>query len=437
MIKKYVAGPKTTIEIKVGSRQSAVGSQKSNGIIRSRRELDYLPRRLKKSGGINFFDLAQLKNLTSGLFEDVEIYLDFPLTEDPLEILNSALAIAPGEWKNRFKKIERTDAEKYRFAVFINDSDEAQIISQSNPNLTSAGLKTNVSGINRFRVTGSQPGDDKFVFYESSSIGGLFPEIDTLFQKVTNLPSVDAAAVELALDGTKPINVFLNQAVFSVNGSANRPIGGDVGTVETFVQDFDIDVLWFQDSGTTLPSSTSRQECSEYKLETYLGSDQDVFDFRASYGDGETNKFLSWWRSKILDSYEESDTLSEAVQLAVDKLIEDFNAKAFKAYIPHHLAATVYDHRHTNPSEVILPQLFWYSGTPPDYQYPLDEGDFPGGIDTILDPPLAPTISELEEFVIDEDTVLNATSGGYFDDELLAAFEQNGQFFYVWARDAF
>lgn len=409
---------------------------KSKGIVKQRRDADYLPRRIKKGSGINFYDLAQLKNLTTGNFEDVEVFLDYGTgASEALEILNSCLEISQSEWKNRFKKIEYSQAEKYRFGVYINNESEPEIISSSNANFTGAGLKANTPSITRFRVEGFQSGDDSFVFYESNVCGGLFPAIDTVFQKVTALPTASAEQVELNLNGNQPINVFLNQAVFTLHGFSNVADEG-TGTFTSFVQDFDIDTLWFQPANTTLPSSTSRQLCSEFKLESFIGGESRTLDFRNSYYDGETNKILSWARSKILSAYEESENYGQAVQAAVDRLLADFGAKAYLADLPFHLSATVFNHVHTVESEVVFPQLFWYSGTPPDYQYPLDEGDFPGNFDSIVDPPVQPTISELDEFIIDENTVVNIEQGGSYPDTLLAAFEQNGQFFYVWARDA-
>jgi hypothetical protein len=384
---------------------------------------------------MNFYDFAQLKNLDTGLFEDVEVNLAFPLAVDPLETMNQPLEIPSAEWKNRYKKVEYNQAEKYRFAVYFNDSEDAQIISESNPNLTSAGLKTNVSEITRFRLLSFQPGDAEVVFYEGSLVGGLFPPIDTLFQKVTSEPNVEAEQVELNLDGTKPINVFLNQSVFTIYGFVQREVGGYIGTIDSFVADYDTETLWFQPSGTEQPSSTDRQAATERKLETFLGSDFDYFDFREEYSDGETKKYLSWTRSKVLPLYEETTDYPAAAQTAVDLLISDYGGRVYNAYLARHLASTVYYHIHTFPADVIFTQLFWYSGAEFPYNYPLLMSDFPGGIGSSVDPPLEPTVTQTNEFPVDE--AVNLTPEiQTFPDTLLAAFEQNGQFFYVWARNA-
>lgn len=155
MAEKFRINKPITITRKAGTgsgkRQNR--SRKKTGTIQSRKEEQYLARRKKASGLVNFYDLGQI--FQSGSWTDADFSIlpedlpDFDGDTDPLELSDYAqrdaffLSAGVENLENRFRKVEKAHGEVFKIAVtgLINDEIFAEITAEANQNWTDQGLK--------------------------------------------------------------------------------------------------------------------------------------------------------------------------------------------------------------------------------------------------------------------------------------------------------
>jgi len=139
MDKRYKVGSgHVQIEIDTKNKRAVSRTNKqrvsaSSGIIAPRRENDYSPRRLKKSG-IQFYDLGQI--LVGETWQDLDFRIVPPLTEDPtdyfgnfeidmpevfVQLQEKLFEIPLSEWKTKYRKLDYESAERYGLDVVFDD----------------------------------------------------------------------------------------------------------------------------------------------------------------------------------------------------------------------------------------------------------------------------------------------------------------------------
>lgn len=210
------------------------------GVIRSRRENDYLARRLKKGGFINFYDLGEWLNDETGLFVD-DAYAVIPTvaeindtvhpTDYGAEILaaqNKPLDIPVDTWKTHFHKIGYEEAEKYRLSLDIGNA-EPELIKIDNPNWTPQGLKTDFPDFNILSFKNAPLSENK-VYYDPSGtifINGIFRYFfsgDSSF-KITSSPDFDSDPVEPVFTKGN-IDIYINRTIAQITGFKEADSGG-------------------------------------------------------------------------------------------------------------------------------------------------------------------------------------------------------------------
>lgn len=195
----------------------------SSGILRPNRFSDYEARRLQASG-INFYDFGQFNN--AGVWADSDLIYIPATPEAFLEIssgtispsvksailakFNAPLLVAPDQWKSRFRRLEYTEAVKYRFNTIFDGDDEP--INQSNPEWKANGLKTRAS--ENLEIENQSPFEtsvyyDDRIFFEFATNGNRV--------KVTALPDYSAPSVDFELLN-KSADIFLNPQLLALSG---------------------------------------------------------------------------------------------------------------------------------------------------------------------------------------------------------------------------
>lgn len=143
--------PTTKIEITVTPRKGDKKrkTSKPKGPVKPLRRRDDLGRRRITGGRINFYDLGYLKNLNTGLFQDIGfVHLDeshnvldaIPqLTNVEVQVNRDSLifAVPNDSWTTRFKRILPADVG-YK-AELANDTTNL-LLNQTNPEFTADGL---------------------------------------------------------------------------------------------------------------------------------------------------------------------------------------------------------------------------------------------------------------------------------------------------------
>lgn len=190
-------------EVVENSRQVADSREQSAGIIPLETSRKYLPRRISQIKLLNFYDVSLVKTGAGTVFADENFSIIKPIRQGYSDIempgaddfkvyQNLLLSRAPlGEWKNKYKRIEKKDVNFYDLALEINGAAET-VFTDENENWSDKGLKAeNITrlGLKNFGA----------FYYFDTNLTSLF--------KVTEVPDYTAAAVELNL--TKGGDVFL------------------------------------------------------------------------------------------------------------------------------------------------------------------------------------------------------------------------------------
>jgi hypothetical protein len=240
---KVKKGEKITVEL---ARKKPIDSKSkvqnpvepAKGILRPRREAEYLARRRKTDLLINFYDLGQIKN-SGGDFIDLDFSIQPALTVTDHRIsdiavmtnlealaLNEKLFEIPVEqWKDNYKKLSYEEAEKYGIDLYLGSREEfepakyypvARVASRGqiqneeetveNSKWTSQGLKIN------------KPIQTGFEIY--SALGFNSFRTDHELIKITAENDYDGAEATLTLDAAA--DIFLVPALYLVSVKADE-----------------------------------------------------------------------------------------------------------------------------------------------------------------------------------------------------------------------
>lgn len=139
------------LEIKINRRKRKKGGRSAEpdgSPIYGTRKKEYLARRTQV-GLINFYDMGHLKNVGTGIYEDVNCTFNIDPADSTPSMSNSDIqtvrdsvifAIAEADWAARFRKIDPSDNGALTVG-FLNDSTSIPL-DETNPSLfTSDGLK--------------------------------------------------------------------------------------------------------------------------------------------------------------------------------------------------------------------------------------------------------------------------------------------------------
>lgn len=129
------------------------------GILPVHRADDYPARRLVQSGLFNFYDVGQVKNLDTGLFQDLAFNVSegYNTIPEPIPFASWAayydliFSIPLNEWKEKYRKIEYGEIEKYGIQI-TND-----LITLDTPEWTANGLKYEFDGLRFFMRVFAHP----------------------------------------------------------------------------------------------------------------------------------------------------------------------------------------------------------------------------------------------------------------------------------------
>lgn len=394
-------GSRIEINVKRSSQQSALSTQHSKGIIRARREPDYLPRRIRKSDGI-IYDLGQY--LLEGNFTDryIEADLDTPQSTI-LGFLNSPLENDLSEWTEIYKQIAPADLSKYQIVVKKNDGDFQK--------LGSSGLRLTES-VTRLAVQSLSSGDG-YVFYEKS---GLFASFDTGSSdiKVTGEPDAGSDEIDFELAANVPVMMFLNLTVFTVEGNDVAYYDETSEIAERIVPRSE--GAWYDVFSDPTEETSAYEPANEVRTDFTLNAEVDTLE----------TKIINWKRSLVLPLYNVEETEDESDAKAGTVLIGDDAADAEKT-VSTNSARTRYEVFHTfvNGPELYPRWLNQGGAGWRGFENPMPTVD----IDT----------SEVNEEVTpltEWETNLSFTNKDAFGGILKAVIVQGESVFYIWSKDA-
>jgi len=195
--KKFTISPGGKVIIEIGrpteTRKPFTGHLSAKGLIQSRREDDYLPRRLKVLGGINFYDLGQI--LSAGVFVDLAFNVTPTITQvngflesgaptlaDYKNLTDLILTVGAANLAANYRKFD-LDRGGYFNPVIIADAET--IFLATAPAWTAEGLK----------LTETQLAADDFTIAQGNEIFSQIKLVGSGKNKITALYDYAAAAV--------------------------------------------------------------------------------------------------------------------------------------------------------------------------------------------------------------------------------------------------
>lgn len=202
------------------SENAPLPPRKKNGVLGESRNADYLPRRKKKDGFINFYDLGQI--LIEGEWKDsINLNIGYTYTPGTLgnagtvnvnnfntatgwaALKNIILATPFNDWRTKYRKIEYAPAKNYYLQV-SGDDEVDKLLDENFEKWSSNGLKL----------------DDADSLRVKSSVAFLGVGFDDEAKyKITASASADADAVNLSLNGGA--DIFLMPQIFARYGESN------------------------------------------------------------------------------------------------------------------------------------------------------------------------------------------------------------------------
>lgn len=231
--------------------------RRGKGIINLREADEFLPRRLKKGGFINFYDLGHLLNPETGVYEDVPYLisppvLDYFVWEEPRRVIgffvDSMMAqletlifnVPIADWKTRFKRITRENGVKYQYGLrggqANQDIDDFSFgLKVTETEWTTEGLKLTTEQLSAERITLTSYYDN--AIFNPNVFNGFqlksYLRNGVLQRRNHITATYNPFAVAAVFNPSSSMDVFLLPHVFLSRGIAASPAGNQAEITET------------------------------------------------------------------------------------------------------------------------------------------------------------------------------------------------------------